>query len=46
MSRNEVRQAFNLAPYPGGDEFVMRLDMAALGSKEAKEKEEDVTDEP
>lgn len=47
MNRNEVRMAFNLAPYPGGDEFIMRLDMAAISEAEAndKEKQEEITDE-
>lgn len=43
MNRNEVRQAFNLAPYPGGDKFVMRLDMAPIDDSE---EEEDITNEP
>lgn len=43
MNRNEVRQAFNLAPYPGGDQFVMRLDMAPIDDSE---EEEDITNEP
>ncbi|MBP5460966.1 MAG: hypothetical protein J6Y20_02420, partial [Lachnospiraceae bacterium] len=42
-NRNEERQAFNLAPYPGGDKFVMRLDMAPIDNSE---EEEDVTNEP
>ena len=43
MSPNEVRLAFNLAPREGGDEFVMRLDMAKVDDTTSK-KEEDVTD--
>ncbi len=43
MNPNEVRQAFNLAPYPGGDKFVMRLDMAPIDDSE---EEEDITNEP
>ena len=45
MNPNEVRAAFNLAPRPGGDIFVMRLDMAAVDDNKDKYKEEDVTDE-
>lgn len=41
MSRNEVRKkAFNLPPVEGGDELVMRLDMAPIsegGEEDAKE---------
>ena len=43
MNPNEVRLAFNLAPREGGDEFVMRLDMAKVDDTTSK-KEEDVTD--
>jgi phage portal protein BeeE len=42
MSPNEVRLAFNLAPREGGDEFVMRLDMAKVDDTTSKE--EDTTD--
>lgn len=31
MTPNELRQAFNLAPYEGGDEFVRRLDTMPTG---------------
>lgn len=44
MNRNEVRAAFNLAPYLGGDKFVMRLDMAPIDQTKDNEEEEDVTD--
>lgn len=31
MTPNEYRQLFNMAPYPGGDQFVMRLDTQKTG---------------
>ncbi len=31
MTPNEYRQLFNMAPYDGGDEFVLRLDTAKTG---------------
>ena len=31
MTPNEFRQLFNMAPYEGGDEFVLRLDTAKTG---------------
>lgn len=31
MTPNEYRQLFNMAPYEGGDEFVLRLDTAKTG---------------
>lgn len=31
LTPNEFRQLFNLAPYEGGDEFVLRLDTAKTG---------------
>lgn len=31
MTPNEYRQIFNLSPYEGGDEFVLRLDTAKTG---------------
>lgn len=31
MTPNEFRQLFNMAPYDGGDEFVLRLDTAKTG---------------
>lgn len=31
MTPNEYRELFNMAPYPGGDEFVLRLDTAKTG---------------
>lgn len=33
MTPNEYRQLFNLAPYEGGDEFVLRLDTAKTGDQ-------------
>lgn len=46
MNPNEVRAAFNLAPRLGGDKFVMRLDMAAIGDDGTTNyEEEDITDE-
>lgn len=32
LTPNEYRQIFNLAPYEGGDEFILRLDTAATGN--------------
>lgn len=37
MNPNEVRLAFNLAPREGGDEFVMRLDMAPVNDTQKEE---------
>ena len=31
MTPNEYRQLFNMAPYDGGDEFVLRLDTSKTG---------------
>jgi hypothetical protein len=31
MTPNEYRELFNMAPYEGGDEFVLRLDTAKTG---------------
>lgn len=33
MTPNELRQAFNLAPYEGGNEFVRRLDTVPTGEE-------------
>lgn len=44
MTPNEIRALFNLAPYDGGDNFILRLDTAPTGdsngSGRPKEKEE------
>lgn len=48
MTPNEYREIWNLAPYEGGDEFVLRLDTAKTGDstdETSKEDEEDVTGE-
>lgn len=48
MTPNEYREVFNLPPYEGGDEFVLRLDTSKTGdtteggSSESEEEEEDV----
>ena len=31
MTPNEYRELFNLAPYEGGDEFILRLDTVKTG---------------
>ena len=31
MTPNEYRALFNMAPYDGGDEFVLRLDTSKTG---------------
>jgi hypothetical protein len=31
MTPNEYRELFNMAPYDGGDEFVLRLDTSKTG---------------
>ena len=45
MTPNEYRSLFNLAPYEGGDEFVLRLDTSTTGDttngSEGKEEEEE-----
>lgn len=33
MTPNELRQAFNLAPYDGGDEFIRRLDTMPINEE-------------
>jgi len=46
MTPNEYRQLFNMAPYEGGDEFVLRLDTAKTGDQVGTEpKKEDSNDE-
>ena len=41
MTPNELRKAFNMAPYEGGDEYIRRLDTTPTGeeSKEANKEE-------
>ena len=45
MTPNEYRSLFNLAPYEGGDEFVLRLDTSTTGDttngSEGKKEEEE-----
>lgn len=40
MTPNEYRAVFNLAPYEGGDEFVMRLDTDKTGDVKGEEDEQ------
>ena len=46
MTPNEYRALFNMAPYEGGDEFVLRLDTSKTGdtTKGTEENEEDKED--
>lgn len=46
MTPNEYRGLFNLAPYEGGDEFIMRLDTAKTGdvSNETQSDSGDISD--
>ena len=37
---NEYRSLFNMAPYEGGDQFVMRLDTQKTGDTAEENKEE------
>lgn len=41
ITPNEYRELFNLAPYEGGDEFVLRLDTAKTGDTTEGESEEE-----
>jgi len=41
MTPNEYRELFNMPPYDGGDEFVIRLDTAKTGDTTEKENEDD-----
>jgi len=41
MTPNEYRQLFNMAPYEGGDEFVLRLDTAKTGDSSNNEPAEE-----
>jgi hypothetical protein len=43
MTPNEYRALFNMAPYEGGDEFVLRLDTAKTGDTSTGD---DGTDNP
>lgn len=45
MTPNEYRALFNMAPYEGGDEFVMRLDTAKTGDSSDGEPEEEPAEE-
>lgn len=40
MTPNEYRELFNLAPYEGGDEFILRLDTEKTGDTTSEPKEE------
>ena len=37
MTPNELRAAFNMAPYEGGDEYIRRLDTMGTGDVKAKD---------
>lgn len=39
MTPNELRSAFNMAPYEGGDEYIRRLD--TMGTGDVKDQEDD-----
>ena len=39
MTPNELRAAFNMAPYEGGDEYIRRLD--TMGTGDVKDKDDD-----
>lgn len=41
MSPNELRRAFNMAPYEGGDEYIRRLDTMPTGTEAPDEAKED-----
>lgn len=46
MTPNEYRELFNMAPYEGGDDFILRLDTAKTGdSTEEEPKEEEPKEE-
>lgn len=45
MTPNEYRQLFNMAPYVGGDEFVLRLDTAKTGDNTTGTDTEDSNDD-
>lgn len=40
MTPNEYRELFNMAPYEGGDEFILRLDTAKTGDSTQEEEED------
>jgi hypothetical protein len=44
MTPNEYRELFNLAPYEGGDEFILRLDTEKTGDTTSEPKEGDNED--
>lgn len=41
MTPNEYRELFNMAPYEGGDEFILRLDTAKTGDSTNEEENND-----
>lgn len=41
MSPNELRRAFNMAPYEGGDEYIRRLDTTPTGEEAPEESKEE-----
>lgn len=41
MTPNEYRELFNMAPYEGGDEFILRLDTAKTGDSTNEEEQND-----
>lgn len=43
MTPNELRRAFNMAPYEGGDEYIRRLDTTPTGEEASEESKEDKT---
>lgn len=45
MTPNEYRALFNMAPYEGGDEFVLRLDTAKTGDKTTGDPADESEDE-
>lgn len=45
MTPNEYRALFNMAPYEGGDEFVLRLDTAKTGDSTSEEPTNESEDE-
>lgn len=45
MTPNEYRALFNMAPYEGGDEFVLRLDTAKTGDSTSGEPQGESEDE-
>ena len=43
MTPNELRKAFNMAPYDGGDEYIRRLDTTPTGEDAPEESKEENT---